>query len=192
VQASQGEAVGAVKGLDSPEPMRLPFDLIMCARLFVPRAPRGTHDGRSRGFTLLELMLALAVAAALTTLAISSYSSYMEQAKVARAEQDLTWIESRIALYQTTNGELPTSLAAIGEAAMLDPWGQPYRYLDFTGLKGKGKMRKDRNLVPINSDYDLYSVGEDGATVPPLLAPVSHDDVIRANNGGFIGLATDY
>lgn len=53
-------------------------------------------------------------------------------------------------------------------------------------------MRKDRNLVPINSDYDLYSAGHDGATLPPLLAPVSRDDVIRANNGGFIGLASDF
>lgn len=141
---------------------------------------------------MLELLLALAVVAALATLAIPAYSSYMEQAKVARAEQDLTWIESRIALYQTTNSGLPASLAVIGEATMLDPWGHPYRYLDFTGLQGKGQMRKDRNLVPINSDYDLYSVGQDGSTLPPLVAPVSHDDIIRANNGGFVGLATDY
>ena len=158
----------------------------------VPSRTRGTLDGRCRGFTLLELMLALVVVAALATLATSAYSSYMEQARVAQAEQDLTWIESRIALYQTTNGGLPTSLAAIGEASMLDPWGHAYRYLDFSGLRGKGQMRKDRNLVPINSDYDLYSAGKDGSTLPPLVAPVSHDDVIRANNGGFVGLATDY
>ncbi|MDE2050426.1 MAG: prepilin-type N-terminal cleavage/methylation domain-containing protein [Gammaproteobacteria bacterium] len=160
--------------------------------MIAPRHRHGMHDGRFRGFTLIELMLALVAAAALATLAISSYSSYMERAKVARAEQDLTWIESRIALYQTTNDALPTSLAAIGEATLLDPWGRPYQYLDFTGLTGKGQMRKDRNLVPINSDYDLYSVGQDGATVPPILDPVSHDDVIRANNGGFVGLATDF
>ncbi|HEU5442613.1 MAG TPA: prepilin-type N-terminal cleavage/methylation domain-containing protein, partial [Steroidobacteraceae bacterium] len=119
---------------------------------------------RYRGFTLLELMLAVVVAASLATLAISSYSSYMERARVAKAEADLTWIQSRIALYQTTTNQLPASLAAIGEAAMLDPWGHPYQYLDFTGLVGKAQMRKDRNLVPINSDYDLYSTGQDGAT----------------------------
>lgn len=147
---------------------------------------------RYRGFTLLELMLAVVVAASLATLAISSYSSYMERARVAKAEADLTWIQSRIALYQTTTNQLPASLAAIGEAAMLDPWGHPYQYLDFTGLVGKAQMRKDRNLVPINSDYDLYSTGQDGATMPPLTMKVSHDDVIRANDGGFIGLASDY
>lgn len=152
----------------------------------------GGHAGCSRGATLLELLLALVVAGALTTLALASYSSYMEQAKVSRAEGDLTVIEEKIALYQSSNNQLPASLAQVGESALLDPWGHPYVYLNFTGLSGKGQMRKDRNLVPINSDYDLYSVGHDGATMPPLLVTVSHDDVIRANNGGYIGLASDY
>jgi len=153
---------------------------------------RGAHGGDSRGFTLIELLLALVVAATLLTLALSSYSSYMQQAKVSQAERDLAAIEGRISLYQTTNGALPASLAQIGEGSLLDPWGHGYQYLDFTGLKGKAQMRKDRNLVPINSDYDLYSDGRNGATLPPVIAPVSQDDVIRANNGGFVGLASDY
>ena len=160
--------------------------------LRLAKDPRRMRDGSFRGFTLLELMLALVVMATLATLASSAYSSYMEQARVSRAEGDLTAIEARIAAYEATNNDLPTSLAQIGQAALLDPWGQPYRYLDFTGLHSKGQMRKDRNLVPINSDYDLYSAGRDGATVPPLTEPASHDDVLRANNGGFIGLASDY
>jgi general secretion pathway protein G len=153
---------------------------------------RALRDRRRRGFTLLELMLALAVVGTLTTLAVSAYSSSMERAKVSRAEADLTRIEARIALYEATEHALPTSLAQIGEGASDDPWGHAYYYLDFTALQDTAQMRKDRNLVPINSDYDLYSAGEDGATLPPLLAPVSQDDVIRANNGGYVGLAADY
>lgn len=153
---------------------------------------RGTSRGRRRGFTLLELMLALVVLGTLVALAIPACSSYMERAKVSRAQADLTSIEARIQLYEANNLQLPTSLAQIGESALRDPWGHPYRYLDFTGLTSKAQMRKDRNLVPINSDYDLYSAGQDGSTLPPLLAPVSQDDVIRANNGGFIGLGSDY
>jgi len=158
----------------------------------VPRGPRRTHGGRSAGFTLLELLLAIVVVGTLTTLAISSYASHMRQARVSRAIGDIASIEARIAAFQATNNQLPASLAQIGASALLDPWGHPYRYLDFAGLNGTAQMRKDRNLVPINSDYDLYSTGEDGSTLPPLLAPVSHDDVIRANSGGFVGLATDY
>ncbi|GAB1722334.1 MAG: hypothetical protein NTNFB01_12300 [Nitrospira sp.] len=52
--------------------------------------------------------------------------------------------------------------------------------------------RKDRFLHPINSDYDLYSVGKDGETVIPLTARPSHDDVIRANDGSFVGLAVEF
>jgi general secretion pathway protein G len=55
-----------------------------------------------------------------------------------------------------------------------------------------GQARKDRNLVPINSDYDLYSVGPDGRSVPPLTAHHSQDDIVRARNGAYIGPASEF
>ena len=55
-----------------------------------------------------------------------------------------------------------------------------------------GMARKDRFLVPINSTYDLYSMGADGKSVLPLTATYSHDDIIRANDGTYIGLAELY
>jgi len=79
---------------------------------------------------------------------------------------------------------------------MLDPWKNPYQYLDLSSLnvnkKLMGQVRKDKNLVPINSDYDLYSMGKDGQSQAPLTAANSRDDVVRANNGRFVGLASDY
>ena len=65
-------------------------------------------------------------------------------------------------------------------------------YLDLSDPNGLGKMRKDKNLVPINSDYDLYSMGPDGISVSPLTAKASQDDIVRGRNGKFIGVATDY
>ena len=50
-------------------------------------------------------------------------------------------------------------------------------------------MLKDRFLVPINSDFDLYSMGKDGKSQMPLTAKDSRDDIIRANDGAYIGLA---
>lgn len=52
--------------------------------------------------------------------------------------------------------------------------------------------RKDHNLVPLNTDYDLYSSGPDGASVGPLTAKASRDDILRANNGRFVGPASAY
>lgn len=58
--------------------------------------------------------------------------------------------------------------------------------------KGKGKARKDRKLNPLNSDFDLYSLGKDGASKTQLTNKVSLDDTVRANDGAFVGLAADY
>jgi hypothetical protein len=56
----------------------------------------------------------------------------------------------------------------------------------------KGEPRKDHQMHPINCDYDLYSVGKDGESIAPLTAKVSQDDIIRANNGGYVGLVSNY
>jgi general secretion pathway protein G len=63
------------------------------------------------------------------------------------------------------------------------------------GQEGGGapaQPRKDRFLVPINSDFDLYSMGKDRDTVAPLTAKKSHDDIVRANDGAFVGLASEF
>jgi general secretion pathway protein G len=89
----------------------------------------------------------------------------------------------------------PESLAEVGRAKNTDPWGRPYQYLKIEGKAKKqiqGKWRKDRSLVPINVDFDLYSMGKDGKSKAPLTAKESRDDVVRANNGTFIGLASKY
>ncbi len=147
---------------------------------------------RVRGFSLLELMTAVSVVAILCTLGFSSYRSSVQKARVAAASADIMSIATLINRYSVDHFAPPPDLATIGCDQMLDPWGHAYVYLPFTGLKGKGKMRKDKNLVPINSQYDLYSMGADGASKPPLTVPVSKDDVILANDGNYIGLAADY
>ncbi len=54
------------------------------------------------------------------------------------------------------------------------------------------KARKDHFMVPINTDYDLYSMGADGKSLAPLTAKASQDDIIRANDGLFIGRASEF
>ena len=152
----------------------------------------GNHHSK-RGFTLIELLVALAIGAILLAIAVPSYQSYEQKAKVTSAMGDIMKISTAIGQYETVhNLTPPPDLASIGMDQMLDPWGRPYVYLSFTGLRGNGQMRKDKNLVPINTEYDLYSLGADGKSQPPLTAPVSRDDVILANDGGYIGLASNY
>ena len=46
--------------------------------------------------------------------------------------------------------------------------------------------------MPINSQWDLYSTGKDGGSFPPLTAKPSLDDIVVANDGGYVGLAKNY
>jgi hypothetical protein len=52
--------------------------------------------------------------------------------------------------------------------------------------------RKDKFLFPLNTDFDLFSIGPNGLTKPSLGEAWSLDDVIRANDGGYFGLAANY
>ncbi len=144
--------------------------------------------------TLLELMFALAVCVILATVAVSSYGIVVRRMQVSRAVADIGDIQLAIKRFELNNGALPDSLADIGMGARQDPWGIPYQYLNFATATGTGaaKVRKDHNLHPINTDFDLFSMGPDRDSRAALTARPSRDDIVRANDGRFIGLAEDY
>jgi general secretion pathway protein G len=139
---------------------------------------------------LLELVAALAGIMILATIAVPAYNGYVTRARVGRAVGDIGTISLQLYRWQLSTRSFPLTLAEAGIDAT-DPWGRPYQYLRVTGAN-RGALRKDRNLVPINTDFDLYSMGPDGASAIPLTVAASQDDVVRANNGSFIGLAKDY
>jgi general secretion pathway protein G len=152
-------------------------------------APRAS---RKAGFTVIEVMLVVAIVAVLVVIALASYGKYRERVQMMEVIVDLGSLSPLIAQYALDNGGFPDTLADIGRANLKDPWGKPYQYLSHDDKKGKGKWRKDHNIVPINSDFDLWSNGKDGQSSPPLTAKHSRDDIIRASNGRFIGLASDF
>ena len=140
----------------------------------------------------MELMLAVALVALLGAIGMPSYANYKKRLATTQAIGDIKLIEQALERYevQSEQGGLPASLAELG-IGINDPWGHPYQYLNMDGAS-RGQMRKDRSLVPINSDYDLYSMGPDGRSVGPLTASMSRDDIVRAGNGSYIGVAADY
>ena len=148
-----------------------------------------------KGFTLIELLLAVAIMALLSGIAIPTYNSFVDRARVGEAIADIGMLDMRIERFISNNFALPDDLNELEGGIALDPWGQPYQYLRIRGNNQGGllgQLRKDRNLVPINSDYDLYSVGENGDTRPPLGASPSRDDIVRAADGSFVGPAEDF
>lgn len=147
---------------------------------------------RALGLTVIELMIGVAIVAVLVAVALPAYSDYRERQRIMQAISDLVVLNAVIKNYHVDVGSYPDSLADVGAATRLDPWGKPYVYLNLQDPASKGNARKNKNLVPINSDFDLYSVGKDGQTSPPLTSKYSRDDVVRANDGRYNGLAADY
>ncbi len=147
---------------------------------------------RPSGLTLVELMLAITIIGVLAALAVPAYQDYKERVRVTQAVTDITAIAFKIKAYYLDASVYPDDLATIGESGKLDPWGRPYKYLNLTAKRGNGGARRDKNLNPLNSDFDLYSRGKDGQTKLPISQKDSLDDVLRANDGRFVDLASKY
>ena len=121
-----------------------------------------------------------------------AYQDYVEKARATQAIEDIASISVKAGAFFQDARAYPATLANIGEGGKLDPWGNPYQYLNLYNKKGKGGNRKDKKLNPLNSDFDLYSMGKDGQSKTQITNKVSLDDVIRANDGKFINLASKY
>ena len=145
----------------------------------------------SKAFTLIEVLIGIAILAVLASIVIPIYTQYKVKLDTAIAVTDIINIQVAIESYEQANDVYPSSLTDVNMNLLLDPWGTPYEYLNLDGVP-IGQMRKDQALVPINSDYDLYSKGPDGLSVKPLTAADSRDDIVRGNDGSFIGVAEDY
>ena len=141
------------------------------------------------GFTLIELMVVMAIVGILSGIGIPAYRSYIEKAKITKVISEIHLLEKEILAY-AADGTLPDTLDDIGRGNLLDAWGNPYQYLNFENVQGQGQKRKDHNMVPINDFFDLYSMGKDGKSSSPLTAKASHDDIIRAYDGQYVGIAS--
>ena len=146
---------------------------------------------RHRGVTLVELMVGVVIIGLIGAIATVTFQSFAEKARIKKAVSEISSIQVKIKGYETYEGSLPNSLSDLDDFNMSDPWGNPYQYNDLNNIP-PGKRRKDKNLVPLNSDYDLWSNGKDGESKPPLTAKASYDDIIRASDGAYIGIASGY
>lgn len=130
----------------------------------------------------------------LTAIAVPGYAAMLERQKIGQCGRDLQQIALGIEKYRSRNFTLPESLNDLSAGLPKDPWGHDYQFLNFDSPAPgvNGKIRKDHNLHPLNTEFDLYSLGADGDSKAPLTAKASRDDVIWARDGAFVGLAEDF
>jgi general secretion pathway protein G len=149
--------------------------------------------GADSGFTLLELVVTAALIGTLSMIIIPRLFGYAQRVRDTQAEVDIAEMDADLAQYAMDFNDFPDTLADVGLDTLTDPWGRPYEYLKILGVSPAPKgQRMDHFLVPVNSDFDLYSVGPDGKTGAPFTAAAARDDIVRASNGSFIGPVSEF
>lgn len=130
-------------------------------RALVPRA-----FAASRGFTLIEIMVVVIIIGLLAGLIAPQILSRVDDARIAKAKQDIQAIETALTMFKLDNFRFPSTDQGLASLAQRpndpsirnwreggylprvpkDPWKNDYQY-SFPGSRG--------------GEYDLYSLGAD-------------------------------
>ena len=123
---------------------------------------------QQRGFTLLEVMVVVAILGILAALVVPSIISRPDDARIVAAKQDIASLMQALKLYGLDNQRYPSTEQGLQalvarpttnpaapnwkaggyvERLPKDPWGNPYQYLN-PGVRG---------------EIDVFSLGADGA-----------------------------
>jgi general secretion pathway protein G len=123
--------------------------------------------GRAGGFTLIEIMVVVVIIGLLAAVIVPTVISKVDEARVAKAKQDIQSLETALTMFRLDNSRYPTTEQGLAslvtqptdpaikhwkpggylQRVSKDPWGNEYQYV-YPGTHGK--------------EYDVFSLGADG------------------------------
>ncbi|MDB5408911.1 MAG: type secretion system protein GspG [Rhodospirillales bacterium] len=122
------------------------------------------------GFTLVELLVVLAILGMLVAVATPQVLKYLGRAKVDTAQIEIKSLTTGVDLFLIDVGRYPTQQEGLSvlvanpgglaswngpylkaNSVPLDPWGRPYQY----------------RIPGQHGDYDVFTLGPDGTGAPP-------------------------
>jgi general secretion pathway protein G len=131
---------------------------------------------RAKGFTLVELLIVVAIIGIIASIAIPNLMNAVDKGKQKRTMSDLRAIGSAVEVYAIENSMYPTAATAAAIKALIDP----------TYIKLMPSEDGWSNPIQVDSSptgYTLYSQGKDGigSSCPPGTTSNFNDEICFVN-----------